>query len=48
MLAAQRARGSAYGQLGSALGGYLGGGGFSPAGFGRGGQMDELRGYGVF
>jgi hypothetical protein len=45
MLAAQRARGSAYGQLGSALGGYLGGGG---GGFGRGGQMDELRGYGVF
>jgi hypothetical protein len=43
LLAAQRARGSAYGQLGSALGGYLGGGGF-----GRGGQMDELRSYGVF
>jgi hypothetical protein len=49
LLAAQRARGSAYGQLGSALGGYLGGGGgFGPAGFGRGGQMDELRSYGVF
>ncbi len=44
LLAAQRARGSAYGQLGSALGSYLGGGG----GFGRGGQMDELRSYGVF
>ncbi len=43
LLAAQRARGSAYGQLGSALGSYLGGGGF-----GRGGQMDELRSYGVF
>jgi hypothetical protein len=32
--------------LGSALGGYLGGGG--GGGFGRGGQMDELRSYGVF
>ena len=49
LLAAQRARGSAYGSIGSALGKYLGGaGGFGPAGFGGGGQMDELRGYGVF
>ena len=49
LLAAQQARSSSYGQLGSALGKYLGGaGGFGPAGFGGGGQMDELRGYGVF
>lgn len=34
LLAAQRARGSAYGQVGSALGKYLGGGGFGGSGFG--------------
>ena len=44
LLAAQQARSSSYGQLGSALGKYLGGAGS----FGGGGQMDELRGYGVF
>ena len=43
LLAAQRARSSSYGQLGSALGKYLGGGGG-----GGGGLMDELRGYNVF
>jgi hypothetical protein len=43
LLAAQQARSSSYGQLGSALGKYLGGGGG-----GGGGLMDELRGYNVF
>lgn len=47
LLAAQRARGSAYGQLGGALGSYLGRS-YGGAGFGGGGQMDELRSYGVF